>query len=75
MRSLWDWLPSGLFALAVVCFGCAGYAYFSQDPGPRLVIPEAERALVLSAGEARELVFELRNTGRHPVRVVGLTEC
>jgi hypothetical protein len=72
---MFRWLPNLSFVLALVCFLWAGYEYGTQETGPALVIPEIERELVLQPGHNQELVFELKNTGRHPIRVVGVPSC
>jgi len=69
------YLPKLFLFLGLACLAWAGYAYYTQDNGPGLDIPDAERELALSAGEARDLAFQLRSTGRHSIRVVGIAEC
>lgn len=75
--SLLDLLSRILIGLGVLLLAAFTYCFAGEEPpGQRLAIPEKAPALDgLPPGQPVDVTFVLRNTGRLPLRVVGLAEC
>lgn len=73
MRTILSWVSFVFFVAGAGILAYAGYLYATQQTGPVVHVANAEQELTLEAKKDRTVTFEVVNTGRKPVRVVGLT--
>lgn len=71
-----DLLSRALIGLGVLLLAVFAYSFATADSGPRLAIPEKDLTLTdLTPGAPVAVSFVLHNSGRLPMRAVGLAEC
>jgi hypothetical protein len=73
MRTILSWMSIVFFVVGAGILAYAGYLYATQQTGPVVHVANAEQELTLEANKNRTVTFEVVNTGRKPVRAVGLT--
>ncbi|MCS6977568.1 MAG: DUF1573 domain-containing protein, partial [Gemmatales bacterium] len=73
MRTILAWLAGVCFVAGMGLVAYSGYLYATQQRGPVVQVLDADREMTLEANKNQIVVFEVVNTGRKPIRVVGLT--
>jgi hypothetical protein len=69
------WLSRIFFVAGIVLLGVSAYLYWDREMPPATVDP---LEIVVNDAEpdgTREVVVEIRNLSRHPIRVVGIGLC
>lgn len=75
-NSVLNLIPESLMGLGVLLLAVFAYGLASTPCGPQLAVPEKNLTLNdLTPSQLVTVSFVLHNSGRLPMRVVGLAEC
>jgi hypothetical protein len=62
--------------LACCLFLAAAWSYFAPEPGPAVDVADRDVEIADAyAQQDREVVFQVQNRSRSPVRVLGMAQC